>query len=350
MFPAFSNGNNGTAGCNTGGSPGAYSNTYASGAFDSDNVIASFSSRGTGEAATIKPNIAAPGVNIRSAAPGGGYAVMSGTSTASPHTAATVALMWAASPALRGNVAETEKILDETAIDTADSSCGGTAAANNVWGEGRLDAFATVSAIPRGALGALAGKVVSGDAGVAGATVTLDGPMKSTLTTGADGSYALPKALVGDYKLTVSTFGYHPAESTVTIDENGTATKDFTLEKAPDATLSGTVRTEGGVEAGASIVVQGTPVKTVSAADGAYTLPLPVGTYNIVVTPVSRCATATNRQGGTHRSGKQELRPGQPGRRLRHDLRGRYGCLCHRSPERRPRSDALWLPALLPCN
>ncbi|MET7942930.1 S8 family serine peptidase [Streptomyces sp. NPDC005302] len=293
IFPAFSNGNNGTAGCNTAGSPGAYSNTYASGAFDSDNAIASFSSRGTGEAGTIKPNIAAPGVNIRSAAPGGGYAVMSGTSMASPHTAATVALMWSASPALRGNVAETEKILDETAIDTADSSCGGTAADNNVWGEGRLDAFAAVSATPRGALGALAGKVVSGDAGVAGATVTLDGPMKSTLTTGADGSYALPKVLVGDYRLTVSKFGYHPAESTVTIDENGTATKDFTLEKAPDATLSGTVKTEGGVEGGASIVVQGTPVKTVSAADGTYTLTLPVGTYNIVVTPVSRCATAT---------------------------------------------------------
>lgn len=292
IFPAFSNGNAGTEGCNTAGSPGAYSNTYASGAFDSNNVIASFSSRGTGEAGTIKPNIAAPGVNIRSAAPGGGYAVMSGTSMASPHTAATVALMWAASPTLRGNVAETEKILNETAIDTDDSSCGGTAANNNVWGEGRLDAFAAVSATPRGALGAIGGKVVSGDAGVAGATVTLDGPMKSTLTTGADGSYALPKVLVGDYKLTVSKFGYHPTESTVTIVENETATKDFTLEQAPNATLSGTVKTEGGPEAGASIVVQGTPVKTVSAADGTYTLTLPVGAYNLVVTPVSRCATA----------------------------------------------------------
>ncbi|MFJ7962943.1 S8 family serine peptidase [Streptomyces sp. NPDC096324] len=293
IFPAFSNGNAGTGGCNTAGSPGAYSNTYASGAFDSDNVIAPFSSRGTGEAGTIKPNIAAPGVNIRSAAPGGGYAVMSGTSMASPHTAATVALMWAASPALRGNVAETEKILDETAIDTDDTSCGGTAADNNVWGEGRLDAYAAVNATPRGALGAIGGKVVSGEGGVAGATVTLDGPMKSTLTTGADGSYGLPKVLVGDYEVTVSKFGYRPTESTVTIDENGTATKDFTLEKAPDATLSGTVRTEGGAEAGATVVVQGTPVKTVSAADGTYSVTLPAGTYNIAVTPVSRCATAT---------------------------------------------------------
>lgn len=292
IFPAFSNGNAGTAGCNTAGSPGAYTNTYASGAFDSDGKIAAFSSRGTGEAGTIKPNLSAPGVNIRSAAPGGGYAVKSGTSMASPHTAATVALMWAASPALRGDVAATEKILDETAIDTDDTTCGGTAADNNVWGEGRLDAYAAVSATPRGALGAFGGKVVSGDAGVAGATVSLDGPMKSTLTTGADGSYTLPKLLVGDYEVTVSKFGFRPAESTVTIVQNETTAKDFTLEKAPDATLTGTVRTEAGAEAGATLVVQGTPVKTVTAADGTYALNLPVGTYNITTTPVSRCATA----------------------------------------------------------
>ncbi|GHF77394.1 S8 family serine peptidase [Streptomyces filamentosus] len=293
IFPAFSNGNNGVEGCNTAGSPGNYSNSYASGAFDSNNAIASFSSRGTGEDGIVKPNIAAPGANVRSAAPGGGYTVKSGTSMASPHTAATVALMWAASPALRGDVVATERILNETAIDTADLSCGGTAEFNNVWGEGRLDALAAVEASPRGALGAIGGKVGSGGSGVAGATVTLDGPMKSTLTTGADGSYGVPKVLVGDYKVTVSKFGYHSTESTVTIVENGTATKDFSLEKAPDATISGTVRTEGGAEAGAAVVVQGTPVKTVTAADGTYSMTLPTGAYTIAVTPVSRCATAT---------------------------------------------------------
>ncbi|MFC9245290.1 S8 family serine peptidase [Streptomyces sp. NPDC057136] len=293
IFPAFSNGNNGS-GCNTSGSPGAYSNSYSSGAFDINNAIASFSSRGTGEAGTLKPNLSAPGVNVRSSWMGGGYNTISGTSMASPHTAATVALMWSASPAIRGNIAETEKLLDQTAIDTDNTTCGGTAAKNNVWGEGRLDAYAAVSATPRGPLGALGGTVGSGDAAVADATVTLDGPMKSTVTTGADGSYALPKVMVGDYRVTVSKFGFHPTESTVTVVENETATKDFTLEQAPSATLGGTVRTEAGVEAGANVVVQGTPVKTVSAADGTYSVTLPVGTYNVAVTPVSRCATAAS--------------------------------------------------------
>lgn len=127
IFPAFSNGNAGPY-CDTAGSPGAYTNTYSSGAFDSNNKIASFSSRGPGVDGTVKPNIAAPGVNVRSAAPGGGYAAKSGTSMASPHTAATVALLWSAAPALRGDVAATEGVLNSSAIDVDDTSCGGTPA------------------------------------------------------------------------------------------------------------------------------------------------------------------------------------------------------------------------------
>ncbi|MGJ3559231.1 S8 family serine peptidase [Streptomyces sp. INA 01156] len=37
IFPAFSNGNSGP-GCNTTGSPGSYTGSYASGAFDSGNA------------------------------------------------------------------------------------------------------------------------------------------------------------------------------------------------------------------------------------------------------------------------------------------------------------------------
>ena len=47
IFPAFSNGNAGP-GCNTSGSPGDYAESFSSGAFDINNAIASFSSRGAG--------------------------------------------------------------------------------------------------------------------------------------------------------------------------------------------------------------------------------------------------------------------------------------------------------------
>ncbi|GAA3337580.1 hypothetical protein GCM10020358_14370 [Amorphoplanes nipponensis] len=89
IFPAFSAGNTGPA-CATGGTPGVYAASYASGALDRNDTAAAFSSRGGGENGETKPDVAAPGVDVRSSVPGG-YAVLSGTSMASPHTAGTVA-------------------------------------------------------------------------------------------------------------------------------------------------------------------------------------------------------------------------------------------------------------------
>lgn len=295
IFPAFSNGNAGPD-CATAGSPGAYTNSYATGAYDSSGDIAYFSSRGSGEEGAIKPDISAPGVDVRSAAPGGGFAVMSGTSMASPHTAATVALMWAASPAIRGDVAATERLLDRTAHDVDDTTCGGDAANNNVYGEGRLDAYEAVASVPRGPLGGLTGTVTSADAPLSGATVELDGPMNALAETRADGTYSLPKLMVGDYRVKVSKYGYLAVESTATITEGATTTRDLSLGLAPTGTLSGTVSTLSGPEAGAKIVVAGAPASTTttSASDGSYTLALPAGSYQLTVTPVARCATAAS--------------------------------------------------------
>lgn len=292
IFPAFSNGNAGPN-CATAGSPGAYTNTYATGAYDSDGDIAYFSSRGAGEDGAIKPDISAPGVDVRSAAPGGGFAVMSGTSMASPHTAATVALMWASSPAIRGDVAATERLLDRTAHDVDDTTCGGNAANNNVYGEGRLDAYEAVASVPRGPLGGLTGTVTSAGASLAGATVELDGPMNALAETRADGTYSLPKLMVGDYRIKVTKYGYTSAESTATVTEGANATEDLNLAVAPTGTLSGTVSTLSGPEGGAKIVVAGAPASTTTTtgSDGSYRLELPAGSYQLTITPVSRCAT-----------------------------------------------------------
>ncbi len=198
IFPSFSNGNSGPS-CNTSGSPGIYETSYSSGAFDINNNIASFSSRGPGVNGDLKPDIAAPGADVRSSVPSG-FASFSGTSMAAPHTSAAVALIWSASPALRGNVAETRRLLDSTAIDVNNTTCGGTAAKNNVFGEGKLDAFAAVSAAPRGSLGAIAGTVTSGGQPLAGVAVVADGPIDRTTTSGADGKYAFPTLSVGDLR------------------------------------------------------------------------------------------------------------------------------------------------------
>jgi subtilisin family serine protease len=145
IFPLFANAGSGPS-CGSTGSPGDYANTYSAGAFDMANEIASFSSRGPSVYGVTKPNIAAPGVNIRTSVPGGGYAVFTGTSMALPHVAGTVALMWSVNPDLIGRLRATVRLLDDTATDVTDLGCGGTADDNNVWGEGRLDAFAAVDA------------------------------------------------------------------------------------------------------------------------------------------------------------------------------------------------------------
>ncbi|MEU7551478.1 S8 family serine peptidase [Streptomyces sp. NPDC044571] len=295
IFPAFSNGNAGP-GCATSGSPGDYANSYSSGAFDINGAIASFSSRGAGPAGIVKPNIAAPGVNVRSSVPGGGYEAFSGTSMASPHTAATVALLWSAAPALEGDVAQTEALLNGTAQDTDNGQCGGNAADNNVFGQGKLDALAAVSGAPRGAVGALGGTVRSGGTPVAGAKVTATGPISRTTTTAADGSYGFPSLSVGAYTMTASKFGYGQETATATVSENATATGDFTLTQAPSGKVTGTVSSAAGPAAGATVTVTDTPVTATADAQGRFELTLPHGTYEVRAAHSSRCLTAGSAQ------------------------------------------------------
>ncbi|MGW0938543.1 S8 family serine peptidase [Streptomyces sp. NPDC002666] len=289
IFPAFSNGNIGPD-CDTAGSPGAYTNTYASGAFDYNNKIASFSSRGPGVDGTVKPNIAAPGVNIRSAAPGGGYTAKSGTSMASPHTAATVALLLSAAPALRGDVTATEAVLNKSATDVDDTTCGGTAAFNNVYGEGRLDVYAAVNAAPRDHIGALTGTVTIGGDRAADVQVSVAGPTHATLTTRKDGTYAFPRLVSGEYTATVTKFGYLTDTATLTVTDGGSTLHDTALATAPTGTVTGTVRSDSGTEADVAIKVQGTPVRAATDSDGTYKLTLPVGSYQVSLTPLNHCA------------------------------------------------------------
>lgn len=144
----FSAGNEGPGASTIGRPPDRATNdyrTFSVGAVDANTTgwpIASFSSRGPSYctpdgSAAIKPEVVAPGVDIRSSVPGGGYqSGWSGTSMASPHVNGTVALMRQACPDL--TPAEIKQILFDTAVDL------GSTGEDNDYGWGMIDAYAAV--------------------------------------------------------------------------------------------------------------------------------------------------------------------------------------------------------------
>ncbi|QTX03593.1 S8 family serine peptidase [Agromyces archimandritae] len=151
IFASWSNGNSGPS-CTTSGAPGSRTIAYSVGAYNSAGSISSFSSRGPGQDGEIKPNIAAPGEGIRSSYSDGSYGSMSGTSMAAPHLAGAVALLWSAVPSLVGDIEGTRAVLDDSATDVDDTTCGGTADDNAVWGEGKLDVAAAIDLAQNGAV------------------------------------------------------------------------------------------------------------------------------------------------------------------------------------------------------
>jgi bacillopeptidase F len=159
IFPEFSAGNEGSVGLS--GSiavPANYPESFATAATDSDNHLASFSSRGPSPYGAMKPDIAAPGVNIRSSVSGGKYENEDGTSMAGPHVAAVAALLKQANPSL--TVDEMMKILTDTAQPFTDDEY--PTAPNNGYGHGLVNAYRAVLAAHSG-VGEVKGQVqVSG--------------------------------------------------------------------------------------------------------------------------------------------------------------------------------------------
>ena len=149
IFVAVSTGNDGPN-CSTINSPlSLYDSVLSVGAIDQSGDIAYFSSRGpvTADGSNrIKPDIAAPGVNVLSSVPGNGYVLESGTSMAGPHVVGAVALLWSADPSLIGDIDRTEKILTDTAqpYTGTRSGCFDGSTPNAAYGYGVLDVYAAV--------------------------------------------------------------------------------------------------------------------------------------------------------------------------------------------------------------
>ena len=289
IIPVFSSGNPGPF-CGEGGSPGDFNEVFSVGATDIDDNIADFSGRGPSVYGKINPDVSAPGVEVVSSVPGGGYEAFSGTSMAAPHTAGALALILSAKPTLIGdpdNYAPTTDGVRATAVDRIDLDCGGDADGdpNNVYGDGRIDAKAAVDLVATG--GTLAGTVINNRNGrpIGGAHVTATGGFRDfTVTTDATGHYEMFLA-AGTYDINAEAFGFAlKVAPGVVIVKDATTTQNFALRPLPRVTITGHVRAaeDGSPLVRAHVLAVGTPVPAARTdRNGAYTLILPIGTYTI---------------------------------------------------------------------
>ncbi|MET1159529.1 MAG: S8 family peptidase [Thermoprotei archaeon] len=113
--------------------PAAYSEVIAVGAIDQNYQVPDWSNR--------NPDVVAPGVDVMSTIPDGGYDTMSGTSMACPHVSGTVALIQAlrlAAGLSKLTPDEVMQLLRNTAIDLGDPGY------DSLYGYGLVDAYAAV--------------------------------------------------------------------------------------------------------------------------------------------------------------------------------------------------------------
>ncbi|MGW6685158.1 S8 family peptidase [Streptomyces sp. NPDC054961] len=158
---------------------------------------ASFSNFGQGVI-----DVSAPGSNVYSTAPGGGYSTKSGTSMATPHVVGVAALIASANPGI--TPAQIRDKLATQANDTAcpsDARCTGTTANNGFFGEGQVDALKAVGATPpAGKYFENLGDVAIGDNTTVESSITVSGVTgnaPATLKVGVD----IKHTYIGDLKV-----------------------------------------------------------------------------------------------------------------------------------------------------
>lgn len=279
------------------GTPGNVYDALGIGASDESDAIAYFSSGEVVRKSSWSsppadwpdewtvPLLSAPGVNVYSSVPGGGYESWQGTSMATPHVAGCAALMLAANPSL--GVGEIRDTLVATAdwFDTYASSPPDTR-----YGWGRIDCLDAVESVAfdSGITGALTDEEDGAPVDQGWVNVTSAEVSREVRSDDAGGFRLSLKP--GTYDVTVERFGYAPASRTnVSVDPDTWVTLDFALVPGPRGNVTGTAvhnATDIGLP-GVTVTVLDVPVTLAgrSSSTGAYALSkVPEGTYRLQAT------------------------------------------------------------------
>lgn len=152
IVPVFSNGNSGSF-CGSANSPADNVKVIGVGSTVDDDTLSYFSSRGPTVDGNIKPDISAPGSDVRSSyyLSDTSYSVLSGTSMAGPHVAGGVALLLAKNPNL--SLAQVKDALYQNAehnLGSGGGACDGLSESqwpNHSFGWGRMDILKSVNSL-----------------------------------------------------------------------------------------------------------------------------------------------------------------------------------------------------------
>jgi hypothetical protein len=265
IITVFAVGNAHQGACGSALPPGTLDITLGVGAVDASDRVAEWSGRGP-SSGTIKPDLVAPGVEVRSAWTGSSYATRSSTVASAAYVAGILALLKEANPSLTPDQAYT--LLRNTADGIPDwCGSGGPAVPNNVYGWGIPNALrAITSTATTGRLEITA--TSSGGLSLAGASVVVTNEAdfeESSLTLGSNGYGALPLP-PGNYTVSIQDSRHYRAtvqHVAVSLLTGGSVS--IALQELPIFEISGQLVDEDGQPVPGKIEFEGPDAKAVIA-------------------------------------------------------------------------------------
>ena len=220
----------------------------------------------------IKPDFSAPGVNIISSVPGGGYGACNGTSMATPHVSGTIALILQSARWTDFNRPDTPEmvylILNSTAIDLGDPG------QDIRYGWGRIDAYEAVKVAKQYANATgIEGYIYDAETNkpIPWAAVTVNETGRVVKVN--DSGYFKISLDPGTYTLIFEAFGYESQFLTVeVIALNGTIA-GFVCDVISGLPIEG-----------ASVIIEELGLTIYTNASGGFSVSVPPGTYTITAT------------------------------------------------------------------